>query len=613
MKLEYDCRKIIEDEDFSSIPCNDGWDTIAGQPGATPFESWEKEFNTQLPGLSAEKVRALEIQITLSGISPDTETGAAMLEDMKHSSEIEAFRQLVLVALQAIFNHRNVVYMASKENKITALVLPFNRRVIDPTPYIDSRHPDQLKDKYKEDIENRLLARFPEMEVTGGLNSGDMKDRGYGEKLIKFAEHPPEYRKEYDNILPYYTKDVDAQIQTRLPRDRIIDITNSTLSNFIEGPDRLMFQRAQKDRSEGAAQELMEKVREYLERAHPEVQHSDVDFVMARINRAVYGHYVLDPLIDADEISDIMVLSYDNVRVKIASDHYTSNLKFLSPYDYERFVNGLAIRHGLDLSRNALNVYSDIDTNPKFRMRCNIATSFVTSTGAPYFHIRKIAKQKRGFDYLIKAGMLDDTMADYLIDRARNGPGMIFTGKGASGKTSLMNALVDKIPFNETALVIQESEELFSNIHPHIMFEHITDNYVAPELKGLSLGLQQLGKNGLLTDLNYFIIGEIKGDEARYFMDAADTGHKCWCSVHSPSSTDAIDKLSDFIMRATNHDKDTCVYMLKSLGTVIFMKDFKVCEISEIIGYDGNKKDLIYDRVYIRPGHVPMGIVSKAT
>lgn len=613
MKLEYLCRKIIEDNDFEGIPHGKEWSIINGKVESTPFELWEEEFNTQLPGLSAEKVRALEITITVTGFNPGAENNAAILDDLEHSEDMIALRQLLLVALQGVFGRRNVVYMAARENVIATLVLPFNRRVIDPTPYVNSRHPDQLKDKYKEEIENKLLARFPDMEVTGHSISGDLKDMGYGEKLIKFVENPPEYRKEYDNILPYYTKDVDAQIQTRLPRDRIIEITNSTLSNFIEGPDRLMFQRAQKDRSEGSAQELMDKVREYLERAHPEVRHSDVDFVMARINRAVYGHYVLDPLIDADEISDIMVLSYDNIRVKIASDHYTSNLKFLSPYDYERFVNGLAIRHGLDLSRNALNVYSDIDTNPKFRMRCNIATSFVTSTGAPYFHIRKIAKQKRGFDYLIKAGMLDDTMADYLIDRARNGPGMIFTGKGASGKTSLMNALVDKIPFNETALVIQESEELFSNIHPHIMFEHITDNYVSPELKGLSLGLQQLGKNGLLTDLNYFIIGEIKGDEARYFMDAADTGHKCWCSVHSPSSTDAIDKLSDFIMRATNHDKDTCVYMLKSLGTVIFMKDFKVCEISEIVGYDGNKKDLIYDRVYIRPGHVPMGIVNKAT
>lgn len=36
-----------------------------------------------------------------------------------------------------------------------------------------------------------------------------------------------------------------------------------------------------------------------------------------------------------------------------------------------------------------------------------------------------------------------------------------------------MNAMLDKIPFDNSAAVIQEADELFSNIHPDIMFEHI--------------------------------------------------------------------------------------------------------------------------------------------
>ena len=147
--------------------------------------------------------------------------------------------------------------------------------------------------------------------------------------------------------------------------------------------------------------------------------------------------------------------------------------------------------------------------------------------------------------------MLDEKIANYLIDRARNGKGLIFTGKGASGKTTLMNMLLDCIPFNKSGLVIQESEELFSDVHPHLLFEHIVSNGT-----GVQYDLQDLARNGLLTDLDYFVTGEVKGAEAKYFINAADTGHRCWCSVHSPSSTDAVDKLADYVMYETKYSKE---------------------------------------------------------
>ena len=152
----------------------------------------------------------------------------------------------------------------------------------------------------------------------------------------------------------------------------------------------------------------------------------------------------------------------------------------------------------------------------------------------------------------------------------------------------------EKYAFNEDLV---KPYELFSDLHPHLMFQHIVMN----SSSGKHYSLEDLARNGLLTDLDYFVIGEIKGREAKYFLNAADTGHRCWCSVHSPSSTDAIDKLADYIMYETKYSKEEAEYMLKDLGTVIFMKNFKVCEISEISGYDYEKKHLIYSPIYHRP------------
>ena len=191
--------------------------------------------------------------------------------------------------------------------------------------------------------------------------------------------------------------------------------------------------------------------------------------------------------------------------------------------------------------------------------------------------------------------MMDENIKEYLIEKAKTSTGILFTGKGASGKTTIMNALIDEIPTNKSGLVIQESEELFSKIHPELMFQHVVINRGEGKIK---YTLKDLARTGLLMDLDYFIIGEIKGEEARYFLNAAYTGHKCWASVHGVNSTEAMDKLADYIKDAVDYTKADILKMLRYVSVIVYMEDFKVKEISEITGYDEDKKCLIYKRIF---------------
>ena len=157
-----------------------------------------------------------------------------------------------------------------------------------------------------------------------------------------------------------------------------------------------------------------------------------------------------------------------------------------------------------------------------------------------------------------------------------------------------MNAMLDKIPFDNSVAVIQEADELFSNIHPDIMFEHI----VTSQGEGkVNYDLKKIGTNGLLTDLDYYVISEIKGDEAESFMNAVYTGHKCWTSSHGQSSTEGMNKLVDYIVRATRYDRHEVIKMLSAMKVVIFMKQYKIQEISEIRGIDENG-EFIYDTIF---------------
>lgn len=338
---------------------------------------------------------------------------------------------------------------------------------------------------------------------------------------------------------------------------------------------------------------LNQVVENYLKEKH--VPDDIIKDMISMFENYVFGYHILEPLIDDETISDIKITKFDCVRIKRFGKRMTSDVKFKDDADLNRFIEHVAIKNRINISDiNAIQNFTDKQSNEKFILRLNISSPYVNSVSNSYLHIRKISKNKRGMDYLIGAGMMDQKTAEYLIHQAKTARGMLFTGKGASGKTTLMNELLEHIPEENSGLTIQENEELFSYHHPDIMFQHTVENRGEGKI---CYSLQDLARNGLLLDLDYYIIGEIKGGEALYFLNAAYTGHRCWASVHGVSSTEAIDKLADYVKYESNYSKEDVMRMLRTMEVVVFMENFKVKEISEVVGFDENTHRLIYKRV----------------
>ena len=584
IQLNYNCQKVQSKDQLASYE-----NSIRGKHQFSPYfdgsilNSWQFLMNYLQPGKAADGTIALYMQISNVDLELTLE-------------EQDLFTQLFLSGLVELFGERNILSVVRDDLKngvsCSAIVFPLVVRSPNADHFLNSINQTQPTDKAKQTIERRIGTKFS-IFITGESEVVDDASLGYMPALINYVPAP--HKKEEETILIHHVIDADSQVQTVLPYDQINKITNEVISYFTFGPEKLLYERALKRNGDVTQDQFMEKVMTFIKRKFPGIDHGDLQLLENRVYRAVFQNYILEPLIDADEISDIMVLAPDNIRVKIGGERYTCDTKFINESDYFRFISSLATRNNLD-PREAIHVFSDTVSNVNFRMRLNITTPYINSSSFPYLHIRKIAKKKRNLDYLYKAGMLDQKLAEYLIDKTRNGKGIVFTGKGGSGKTTLMNMLLDYIPFDKSGLVIQESEELFSDVHPHLMFEHVVLHG-----NGVHYDLQSLAQNGLLTDLDYFVIGEIKGAEAKYFLNAADTGHKCWCSVHSSSSVEAIDKLADYVMYETKYSKEEAMYMLKNLGTVVFMSNFKIMEISEVTGWDNENKQLIYTPIYMRP------------
>lgn len=339
--------------------------------------------------------------------------------------------------------------------------------------------------------------------------------------------------------------------------------------------------------------EFLKRTADYLKTKR--LQGEELQEGLEQVRKYVFGYYVLEDLLADEQISDIRVLGPDNVRVKRLGKRMNSDVKFRDREDYRRFVELAATKNKVSLSvLNAVQTFTDKTGNDQFILRFDISTELVNSVDLPYLSIRKIPKQKKRLSKLVEEGMLTGTEAGYLAERAAIGQGLLVAGKGGSGKTTLLNALLEQIPNDQSGLVIQENEELFSD-HPELMFQHIVD--IRGEGK-VQYSLRDLARNGLLMDLDYYIIGEIKGEEALYLLTASYTGHKCWISIHANSAEQAADKLADYIKYESDYSKREALQMLTGLETIIFMKGYRIEEIVEIEGWDDVAGNLRYKQIF---------------
>lgn len=371
--------------------------------------------------------------------------------------------------------------------------------------------------------------------------------------------------------------------------------------DYMTAPERNYLANIQ--RGSMSKDTLFKAMRSYF--AEIGLEDETIEQELKKLEKYIWGYYIIEDLINDESISDIKIYNENNIRIKRFGKRFPANVKFRDAKDYLRFVDIVCSRNKVNLSDlDAIQTFTDIDSNENARLRFNLTSSILNSDRKPVVHIRKIPKHKKSLYDLAHNididGNPDPVLPEELIPvlewMAAESSGILFTGKGAAGKTTLMNAMLDEIPTDKSGLVIQENEELFSD-HPDMAYQHVIRSRGESKIQ---YSLKDLAINGLLTDLDYFLIGEIKGDEAAYFMNAAYTGHQCWSSVHGVNSTEAMDKLVDYVKYATDYPREDILRMLHYMRFIIFMKDYHIDEISEVTGFNNETHELEYKPVYKR-------------
>ena len=192
--------------------------------------------------------------------------------------------------------------------------------------------------------------------------------------------------------------------------------------------------------------------------------------------------------------------------------------------------------------------------------------------------------------------MFDLDIYKFLVKSIISGCNVIISGKGGSGKTTLMRNLINRIPEDLSITSNEETAELNLS-HPNVIQREILNN----RNKDKNITLAKLTAHSLVMSNDVVVIGELKGEEAMVFFDAVSTGHRGYATVHSDSSKNTLDRLVTLMKRDISAQSYTDKYLRKllamSVDVVIFMKNFKIHEIAEVI-YDEEIQDVGYNILF---------------
>lgn len=309
----------------------------------------------------------------------------------------------------------------------------------------------------------------------------------------------------------------------------------------------------------------------------------------------LFGYSRLSPLIDDREVSDIRIISHHNIRVKRQGRRMDAGIRFLSEKEYRQFVDYVATKNQVNISNlNAIQRFTDSDSHPDFILRFTVSMPLVNTYSEPYLCIRKVPRDFPEMEELIRRGMLDRELAELLICRFRAGSTLI-CGGNSSGKTTLLNALKETLPDDVAILVTQQADELTTKRHPDMMFLHSLpgsgESQVSYDLKNISIA-------GLTMDVDFFIVGEVKGEEALYLLNAAYTGQFCAATLHAPSADRAVDKLVDYAMYGSRYTREELMKMMECFTTVVFMEKYRVKQVFASRGWNRETREMDYERLY---------------
>lgn len=315
------------------------------------------------------------------------------------------------------------------------------------------------------------------------------------------------------------------------------------------------------------------------------------DELIRKVLDFMFGYGELQPYIDEPDITDIDGTKYNQFVIKRHGIRSKIPVHFGSEKIFDTYCKLVAIRNGGILNENDSHCRV---TDEKYRLRINVSIKPRNIAG-PAISIRKHRKESYTLVDLKRLGMLDDELHRLILRLALSDASVLFCGKGAAGKTTLMRAFINAMPEMERVLIVESDAEIYPD-KPYCIEQRIKKHNEG----GRPVTLKDLVRDGLTMSLDSYCVGEITGDEAWDFVKAAYSGHRGIATTHSESAADAFSRLLTLSKSGNIGESERTIKEIlgRSINVIFYLKEFKVVEVLEVLGYDTRSDTFRYQRLY---------------
>lgn len=268
---------------------------------------------------------------------------------------------------------------------------------------------------------------------------------------------------------------------------------------------------------------------------------SDCLEIALEIYNSLFKLGILQPLLDEDEISEIMVNGLSPIIIEKSGRIEVTTIQFKSEEELMNLIQNIVSK----VNRKADQSHPIVDARLKDGSRVNIVLKPIALNG-PILTIRKFSDSMMSLENLLFNEKNKNQLLHDFKEWIQCKYNLFVSGGTSSGKTTFLNALSALIPSYERLITIEDAAELkLKHIHNLVSLE------TKPSQGGHSgISMDDLIRTSLRMRPDRIIVGEVRGKEVIEMINAMNTGHDGSMSTgHGNSAKDMLSRLELMVLK----------------------------------------------------------------
>ncbi|MBQ3934267.1 MAG: CpaF family protein [Clostridia bacterium] len=299
------------------------------------------------------------------------------------------------------------------------------------------------------------------------------------------------------------------------------------------------------DRAE-LEQTLKPAIRQFLTAGRRSVAGMTTEELTDRIYTEMAEYSILTKYLERDDVEEINVNAWNDIAVTYDDGEIRKTEEtFFSPSHAEDILKRLLRHSGAVLDNSTPMAQGHLPGNKRVTA---LKTPLVDENVGVSASIRMLKPRRITPETLEKNGFATGEMLDFLTDCARYGVPFVIAGATSSGKTTLLNALLGRMPDRMRIFTIESGARELSLVREDEN-GHVRTNVVhtlsrPSDRKENDISQEDLVVASLRFNPDLIVVGEMRDEECYAAVESGLTGHTVVSTVHAASGPSAHTRIA---------------------------------------------------------------------